>query len=84
MTRLVESETTLIGATHDMKARFWIAVVLGLLLGCSAANAHHSFAAIFKEGETIAVEGVVTSFSFKNPHILIYLDVTDENGAVTN
>jgi len=54
------------------------------LLGLSAANAHHSFAATFKDGEKIAVEGVVTKFSFKNPHILIYLDVTSADGSVTN
>ena len=49
-----------------------------------AANAHHSFSATFQEGKDIAVEGVVTSFSFKNPHVLVYLDVTDANGNVTN
>ncbi len=30
------------------------------------------------------VEGVVSSFSFKNPHVLIYLDVTNADGSVTN
>jgi hypothetical protein len=58
--------------------------LLACLLGVSAANAHHSFAATFKDGEKIAVEGVVTDFSFKNPHILIYLDVTNADGSVTN
>lgn len=32
----------------------------------------------------MAVEGVVTQFIFKNPHLLIYLDATDEQGIVTN
>ncbi|MGI9272991.1 MAG: DUF6152 family protein [Woeseiaceae bacterium] len=67
-----------------MRTRILLATMLAGLLGFSAVNAHHSFAATFQEGSEIAVEGVVTNFSFKNPHILIYLDVTDESGAVTN
>lgn len=67
-----------------MRTRLLLATILSCLLGWSAANAHHSFAATFQEGEDVAVEGVVTSFSFKNPHILIYLDVTNADGSVTN
>ena len=67
-----------------VRTRLLLATIVGCLLGLSAANAHHSFAATFKEGENVAVEGVVTSFSFKNPHVLIYLDVTDADGTVTN
>lgn len=64
--------------------------VLALFLATIAAlstatsiQAHHSFAATFKEDAKITVEGVVTSFSFRNPHILVYFDVTNENGSVT-
>ena len=67
-----------------MKPKFWIASLLGLLLCGTAANAHHSFAATFQEGAVITVEGIVTEFSFKNPHTLIYLDVTNADGSVTN
>ncbi len=67
-----------------MRTRLLLATLFACLLGFSAANAHHSFAATFKDGEKIAVEGVVTDFSFKNPHILIYLDVTGADGSVTN
>jgi len=57
---------------------------LSVSLGVTAAHAHHSFAATFNDGEKIAVEGVVTEFSFKNPHVLVYLDVTNDDGSVTN
>jgi hypothetical protein len=51
---------------------------------CShAAQAHHSFAATFTEN-VIEVEGVITKFSFRNPHILVYIDVTNGDGSVTN
>ena len=67
-----------------MRTKLILATLFACLLGLSAANAHHSFSATFKDGEKIAVEGVVTKFSFKNPHILIYLDVTSADGSVTN
>lgn len=48
------------------------------------ALAHHSFSATFVEGEKTMIEGVVTNFSFRNPHVLLYVDVTNEDGTVTN
>lgn len=53
-----------------------------LALGITA-EAHHSFQATFRSDAKITVEGVVTDFRFKNPHILIYLDVTNDDGSVT-
>ena len=68
-----------------MKTLIQLLVVLTVVgFGARAPQAHHSFAATFKSDETIAVEGVVTEFSFTNPHILVYLDVTDADGSVTN
>lgn len=48
------------------------------------ANAHHSFQATFASDAKIDVEGVVTAFSFRNPHIIVNLDVTNADGSVTN
>ena len=48
------------------------------------AFAHHSFQATFKSDETIQVEGMVTDYRFYNPHILVYLDVTNADGTTTN
>ena len=68
-----------------MKTLVQLLVVLTVAgFGARAPHAHHSFAATFKSDETIAIEGVVTEFSFRNPHILVYLDVTDADGSVTN
>lgn len=50
----------------------------------SVAFAHHSFQATFKSDAKIDVEGVVTDFSFRNPHIIINLDVTNADGSVTS
>lgn len=48
-----------------------------------SASAHHSFQATFASDAKIAVEGVVTRFSFRNPHIIVNLDVTNDDGSVT-
>lgn len=60
-----------------------IAVLLGVVALATESYAHHSFQATFTSDAKIEVEGVVTKFSFKNPHILVYLDVTNEDGSVT-
>jgi proline racemase len=45
--------------------------------------AHHSFAVFFdNEQGVVSVRGTVTEFSFRNPHGLIRVKVTDKDGAV--
>lgn len=58
--------------------------IAALLCSANMANAHHSFAATFKSDETNTVEGIVTDFRFSNPHVVITLDVTNEDGSTTN
>jgi hypothetical protein len=49
----------------------------------SSAHAHHSFAAGFTK-EKITIEGYVDKFLFKNPHVAVYVNVTDkDSGEVT-
>lgn len=65
-----------------MKIRLAALAIIGLALASTQAFGHHSFSATFTDQRTSTIEGVVTRFSFRNPHILIYMDVTD-NGSVT-
>jgi len=58
-------------------------VTLFLSLVAASAVAHHSFQATFQTDARITVEGVVTDYRFKNPHVLIYMDVTSDDGSVT-
>ncbi len=60
-----------------------IAVVV-LLSTTSNAIAHHSFQATFDADVTVTVDGVIKDFRFRNPHVLIYLDVSNDDGTVTN
>ena len=50
------------------------AVVL-CLAAASPASAHHSAAATYAAGETVAVNGLVAGFSWTNPHCHVYIDV---------
>jgi len=56
-----------------------IPLCLSLIFSTNQAFAHHSFAASFTD-EEIQTEGVVLNYVFRNPHVIIYLNVTDEAG----
>jgi hypothetical protein len=51
------------------------------LAGVRLANAHHSHA-MFDHTIEKAITGTVTNFSYRNPHVFLYLDVRGPDGAV--
>ena len=60
-----------------------------LLLGIAAsavsgtALSHHSHA-MFDHSRISSITGTVTEYSFRNPHVFLYVDVEEENGATVN
>jgi Family of unknown function (DUF6152) len=62
--------------------RMIAAVAPIVLLASTAAHAHHSFAVHFVADVTVEIEGVVTGFSFRNPHGLLGVDVAADDGSV--
>lgn len=64
-----------------MKVKF-IALILASVL-FSSAQAHHSIASSFTN-ETVTIEGTVDSYFFKNPHVVFYLNVEDEETGEVN
>ena len=54
-----------------------------MVLVAGSALAHHSQVGLFDSDQTIEITGIVTYVSWRNPHGQILLDVTDENGNVT-
>ena len=67
-----------------MQTRF-VMLVAGLGLCCLAAPAfaHHSFSGEYDEEKPVEGTGVVTKVEWTNPHMRVYVDVTDANGVVT-
>ena len=60
-----------------------LSVCLGLsslLIGATPTWAHHG-GGLFEPEATITVSGTVTDFQFVNPHVLVYINAIDENGA---
>jgi hypothetical protein len=49
--------------------------------GVRLADAHHSHA-MFDHAVEQSVTGTVTNFSYRNPHVFLYLDVKGSDGAV--
>jgi len=51
------------------------------LMAAARLLAHHSFAAEFDAAKRVTLKGTVTKVDWRNPHIYVYLNVKDENGA---
>jgi len=56
--------------------RILLAVVL-MAGAATAIQAHHSFAAQYDSNKPVNMAGVVTKVEWTNPHVYIYVDVTD-------
>ncbi|HSG64877.1 MAG TPA: DUF6152 family protein [Gammaproteobacteria bacterium] len=48
----------------------------------TVAEAHHAQAPFFDQSREVEIEGVVTRFDFRNPHPVLYVDVTNDSGEV--
>jgi hypothetical protein len=64
-------------------------IAAALLTGIVAASAvtayaHHSFAAQYDSNKPVKMAGVVTRLEWTNPHVYIFIDVTDKAGKVVN
>ncbi len=60
---------------------FLVGVAAFVLSNLSLAHHSHS---MFDHSEEVSVTGTVTKFSFRNPHVFLFIDVKNENGGVLN
>ncbi len=59
-------------------------VVTGLALGnAGTAEAHHSHS-MFDMTREVSITGTVANYSYRNPHVFLYLDVKGDNGEVVS
>jgi hypothetical protein len=59
-------------------------LMVGLSLGAAVpVLAHHAFSAVFDGEKKVSLTGTVTKLEWANPHIWVYFDVKEPNGAVT-
>jgi hypothetical protein len=62
-----------------------LSLTASLLVGALPAQAHHSFPAQYDVSKPVTLTGKVTKVEWTNPHIFIYIDVSDEaTGEVAN
>ena len=62
---------------------FSAALCIGLLLGATLAQAHHSFSGEFDADKPLKLRGLITKVEWINPHTWIHMDVKGTNGQVT-
>jgi len=61
----------------------WLSVSY-LLLTPAVALAHHSSGAVFNLEEMITIDGVVSGYEWKNPHLYFYVESVDDSGQEHN
>jgi hypothetical protein len=55
-----------------------------VMMGGASALAHHGFDTEYDATKKVSLSGVVTQVAWTNPHMRVYIDVTDASGKVTN
>lgn len=65
--------------THSFLPALLRRLPLAALMVCAAAatQAHHSFAAQYDNSKPVNMTGALTKLEWTNPHVYIYIDVTD-------
>ena len=67
-----------------MTARFGVLVsAAGIFCVTVPVVAHHSFAVEYDASHPVSGTGVISKVEWTNPHMRVYVDVTDEKGTVT-
>jgi hypothetical protein len=64
-----------------MRTTLGFLMAVGLLVAPVAA--HHGFDTEYDASKKVKLEGVVKQVSWTNPHMRVYIDVTDAGGKVT-
>ena len=64
-----------------MKQRLFVLGLAAVMVGLSAPLVAHHGGAAFDQTQTLTFSGTVTELQFSNPHVLVFFDVTNKEGA---
>ncbi len=69
-----------------MKNKLWIyfALTAALLMISGRTFAHHGSIVSYDTHKIVSMEGTVTEFQWRNPHVYVMYDVKDAQGKVVN
>ena len=69
-----------------MRQRFicLLALLVILLAFGSAAFAHHSVVGEFDKAKVLTLKGTISKVQWMNPHIYVFLDVKEQDGAMSS
>ena len=66
-----------------MNRTVFITAFVAVCVLVATASAHHSHS-MFDMTKEVSLTGTVTSFSYRNPHVFLYVDVKNEKGEVVS
>src|SRR6202008_1656566 len=55
-------------------------IAVAALSATARAYAHHSFAATYREKDSVTIEGELVQLDFRNPHSFVHVDVKEKDG----
>ena len=59
------------------------AIILMLMCALAPVSAHHSHS-MFDMTKEVSITGTVTSFSYRNPHVFLNVDVKNDKGEIVS
>ena len=60
------------------------ALILATVFSASPLLAHHNVAQMYDAEKPVPLNGTVTAIQWRNPHVFVFVDVTDETGRIVN
>lgn len=59
-------------------------VLVALVMASGALAAHHGRGATYDMKTQVTLKGTVSEVAWRNPHVVVYMDVKDESGTSVN
>lgn len=63
---------------------FVFVLLAGLSTSAAPPPAHHGRAGAYDASKLFTIEGTVTEWAWRNPHVALFVDVTDADGNIVN